>query len=147
MMKNTLGEARKYIFALAVVLGGGGCHDMGADPPMTQTMLVPPDTVPSQPIVSFKNDVLKRVFENPRAGCLGCHGGTNGLFLGTQPDLLLGGMHGPAVVPGNSAQSLIVQKVGPHPPFGSTMPLGGIPMADSLVQILKTWIDQGALDN
>ena len=30
MMKNTLGEARKYIFALAVVLGGGGCHDMGA---------------------------------------------------------------------------------------------------------------------
>jgi hypothetical protein len=51
------------------------------------------------------------------------------------------------VVPGNSAGSLLVKKLSATPPFGVRMPDGGNPVPDSLVQKIKDWIDQGALDN
>lgn len=147
MIASTIGRAYAppLVFALFALLAG--CKDLGENPPVSTPPVVVPDTIPTRPPVSFRNDVLKKVFESTRAGCLGCHGGTNGLFLGTQPDILRGGIHGPAVVPGNSAQSLLVRKISANPPFGDRMPFGGFPLPDSLVQIVKDWIDQGALDN
>jgi hypothetical protein len=118
-----------------------GCKDMGTDP-------APPTAAPpsAKTTVSFSQNV-KPIFNSPSVGCIGCHGGTNGLFVGTVADLLKGGVHGPAVVPGNSAQSLLIRKLSATPPFGARMPFGGTPLPDSTIQIIKNWIDQGALDN
>ncbi len=93
---------------------------------------------------SFANDILPRF---THYGCAGCHGGNGGLFVDTQPHLLQGGDHGPAVIPGNADSSLIIKKLSPTPPFGSRMPLGGPYLADTTIQVLKDWINQGALNN
>jgi hypothetical protein len=131
------------LMLFVVLAAAEGCRDMGVDPPATQQPSQPPSTTKT---VSFSKDV-KPIFANPRIGCLGCHGGTNNLFVGTQADLLRGGLHGPAIVPGNSAASILVQKIGPNPPFGARMPFGGTPLPDSTIQLIKDWIDQGALNN
>jgi hypothetical protein len=133
---------RKYGPALVFVLLTGlvGCRDLGTNP-ITISPAPPP-----RGTVSFRQTV-EPIFADQRVGCLGCHGGTNDLFVRTQADLLRGGLHGPAVVPGNSAQSLLVQKMGPNPPFGDRMPFGSNPLPDSTIQIIRDWIDQGALDN
>jgi len=93
---------------------------------------------------SFSTDVLPLL---TRYGCTGCHGGNGGLYVDTQPHLLQGGNHGPAIVPGDADGSLIIQKISVNPPFGSRMPQGGPYLTDSDVQLLKEWINQGALDN
>ena len=144
-MKTILRDKR---FWCAVVLAAVslmvGCRDMGTGPdPSAPTLPGPP---PPRPQRSFQADV-RPIFADSRIGCLSCHGGTNDLFVGTQPDLLRGGLHGPAVVPGNSAASLLIQKIGPNPPFGARMPFGGTPLPDSTIQVIRDWIDQGALNN
>jgi hypothetical protein len=79
--------------------------------------------------------------------CINCHGGGVGLYVGTVAQLQQGGVHGPAIVPGNADSSLLVQKLSPSPPFGERMPQYGPYLSDSLVNIIRTWIDQGAKDN
>ena len=133
------------IFVVALGLMAG-CKDMGMAPSPAAQVTLPPPPPPTQRVVSFIQDV-RPIFANPSVGCLGCHGGTNNLFVGTVADLLTGGLHGPAIVPGNSSASLLVQKIGPNPPFGARMPYGGSPLPDSTIQLIKDWIDQGALNN
>jgi hypothetical protein len=132
------------VLVLLTVLVLSGCSDMGTDPPL------PPEGAPakedSPATVSF-SQTIRPIFANPSVGCIGCHGGTNGLSVGTPADLLRGGLHGPAIIPGNSAQSLLVQKLSASPPFGEQMPLGGTPLPDASIQLIRTWIDQGAKDN
>ena len=95
-------------------------------------------------LISFSRDVLPIFMAR---GCYACHGGSGGLVLQTVAGLLRGGIHGPAIVPGNAAASLIIQKTSPTPPFGDRMPQGG-PYLDSATElILITWINQGARDN
>ncbi len=79
--------------------------------------------------------------------CINCHGGGVGLYVGTVAQLQQGGVHGPAIIPGNADSSLLVQKLSPSPPFGERMPQYGPFLSDSLVNIIRTWIDQGAKDN
>jgi hypothetical protein len=130
------------LFAAAMT---GGCRDLGQEPAPAPSAPSTPDSVPAA-TVSFQNDI-RPIFANPAIGCLGCHGGSGGLFLGTRQGLITGGVHGAAVLPGNSAESLLIKKLSATPPFGSRMPEGGSPVADSLVQKIRNWIDQGALDN
>jgi len=127
-----------FIFLLAFA---GGCTDMGINPPVTSA--ANPDTTASV-AVSFSKNVLP-IFD--RYGCTGCHGGTNGLVVGTVADLLKGGIHGPAIVPGNADSSLIMKKTSPNPPFGDRMPQGGPYCPDSVRAVIAAWINQGAKDN
>ncbi len=56
--------------------------------------------------------------------------------------MLEGGESGPAIVPGSSAKSLIIQHAtGLRKP---RMPLDGDPLTDREIGLLRTWIDQGA---
>ncbi|MBD3162054.1 MAG: hypothetical protein GF346_07140, partial [Candidatus Eisenbacteria bacterium] len=98
-------------------------------------------------LVRFGDDLLP-LFQ--ASGCTSCHGGSGGLDVGTPADLLEGGNNGPAVIPRDSEGSLLVQKVGPNPPFGSRMPQGC--RDDSCLEpgeilLISDWIDQGARGN
>ncbi len=73
--------------------------------------------------------------------CLQCHGAQSkmgGLILESREAALKGGVGGPALVPGNAAQSLLARKVNE-----GKMPVGTpLPAADR--QLIARWIDQGA---
>ena len=52
------------------------------------------------------------------------------------------------VVPGDSASSLLFQKVSTdNPPVGLRMPRFAPPLSESEIDLIREWIDQGALDN
>ena len=78
--------------------------------------------------------------------CLVCHAGSvteGGLDLSKRETLLEGGKRGPALVPGKSAESLLIQMAGKTKrPF--MPPKKEPPLAPSELAMLKLWIDQGA---
>ncbi len=77
--------------------------------------------------------------------CGSCHNESApqaGLVLLTREGMLKGGKTGPAIVPGSSRQSLLIERVtGEKQPL---MPVGGEPLKSEEVALLKAWIDQGA---
>jgi hypothetical protein len=48
------------------------------------------------------------------------------------------------VVPGQPDMSLLLQKLGPTPPCGSRMPIGGAPLTDAQMEMIRSWIAAGA---
>jgi hypothetical protein len=50
----------------------------------------------------------------------------------------------PLVTPGQPEQSLLLQKLGPTPPCGSRMPIGGAPISDAQLEMVRSWIAAGA---
>lgn len=93
---------------------------------------------------SFRRDILP-IFN--QYACFDCHGDDGGLTLSTVHSLLEGGNHGPAIVSGNASTSLLMEKLSPNPSFGSRMPKGESYLSDSLINIIRVWIDGGAKDN
>jgi cytochrome c551/c552 len=135
------GTASAALLILALFLAG--CKDGGSNP------VAPVPSPPSQPPptngdISFSLRVLP-MFQ--RYGCTGCHGGTNGLTVGTVGQLLAGGARGPAIVAGNSASSLLILKLSPTPPAGDRMPQGGPYLSTDSIKVIRDWIDQGAKNN
>ena len=52
------------------------------------------------------------------------------------------------VVPGDSSQSLLWMKVAMNnPPVGQRMPFLRSPLDDVCIELIRRWIDEGALDN
>ncbi len=77
--------------------------------------------------------------------CAACHLGENrlsGLSLHTRADILKGGQLGPAVVPGSSRDSLLIQRVSGF--SAPSMPMGAEPLTERQIAILRAWVDQGA---
>jgi len=70
------------------------------------------------------------------------------LYMDSYESLMKGGKHGESVKPGNSKESLLIQKLDADPPFGKKMPPSKklIPTA-AQIEILRQWIDQGAKKN
>ena len=116
----------------------------GFDAPALREVLqeqLPPPTPEPTP-VDIENptfdSVISLLFEDK---CNVCHGGSSpqkGLDLSTYAGILEGGESGPAVIPGDSAGSLLVQvQSGSH--FAT--------FSDDELQIVKNWIDAGAPEN
>jgi hypothetical protein len=96
-------------------------------------------------VVSFTNDLVP-LFE--QRGCASCHGGTNGLFLGSRAALLQGNsIHGPVVIRRDGPGSVIVRKVRGTAGFGVRMPQGSAALVESEILLISDWIDQGTRDN
>jgi hypothetical protein len=69
------------------------------------------------------------------ARCVACHGGTAGLDLDTYQGLMAGGNMGPAIVPGNPAESMLVQlQRNGHPNS----------LAPRELEWIEQWIEAGA---
>jgi hypothetical protein len=77
--------------------------------------------------------------------CLRCHGGNkieSELDLSDRDSLVKGGLHGPAIVPGKSKDSLLIKLVGHQKePF---MPKNGAQLPPDARAQLAAWIDLGA---
>lgn len=91
--------------------------------------------------VSFAADILP-IFESR---CLNCHGGNRteeGLSLRTHADAMTGSEGGSVIIPGDAANSVLVEMVSTQ-----EMPKRGPKLTPAQVQLIIDWINQGALDN
>ena len=100
--------------------------------------------------VSLALDVRPLMYRSP-GGC-SCHASsaTSGFNLGSYQRMLLGGSNSGTgiIVPGFPCDSILVQKLGPTPPFGSRMPFNGPPyFTPEEIALVEDWIAEGALDN
>jgi hypothetical protein len=106
--------------------------------------------------VSFKADVAP-IFKKY---CLPCHDeesfNPSELSLDTYDLLMKGGKHGAAVVPGKPSESILIQKLTDTPPFGDPMPVKSRRkktsdppkrLTEEEMNVLKSWIEQGAIKN
>jgi len=132
-----------FVLVLLLTTALQGCADRGSSPVEPQQVSTTPPPVDGQTI-SFAGQVAP-IFS--RFGCYGCHGGSGGLFVTSVSQILRGGDHGPAVIPGKADSSNIVRKLSASPPFGDRMPQGGPYLPDSTIAVIKLWINQGAKDN
>lgn len=86
----------------------------------------------------FASDVLPIL----QLRCVGCHSGEKpqgGLDLTTAQALLKGGRSGPAIVAGEAARSLIVEKI-----VSGSMPPADPKLTSAQVLAIRSWIDKGA---
>jgi len=67
-----------------------------------------------------------------------------GLRLDRRDDAMKGGKSGAVIILGNSAGSRLIKLVSGQIE-GLRMPLGGTPLSDQEIGVLKAWIDQGAV--
>jgi len=140
-----------------MVLAGvlGGCIDY-LEPdvgPPTAPRCVNDDSDTSK-TVSFSVDIQPIFFNK----CRFCHYpsttgvpigiATSHLDLSSYQALRAGGNAGAEIVAGMPCASILFQKVGPGPPFGSRMPLSGPPfLDDASIQLIHDWIAEGTLAN
>jgi WD40 repeat protein len=95
-------------------------------------------------------DFYQDVFPFLKANCISCHNKTTtkaGLNMETPELMKKGGDSGPGIVPGKSAESLIVEASVHSPDMEMPPPnnkSGAVKLTDSEIAVLKTWIDQGA---
>lgn len=87
----------------------------------------------------FRTDVAPIL----QANCVNCHGDAPqaDLDIRQMDTLLRGGQSGPAVVPANSAASLLYQKI-----QTGDMPPGMAQLGPDEIEVIRRWIDGGALD-
>ena len=99
------------------------------------------------PVFSQTIDFVRDVEPILAKSCHSCHGEKAqqaGLRLDTKTLALAGGQSGQAILPGQATESSLYQRVAG---LGeqARMPMGGKPLPTGQVDILKRWIEQGAL--
>ncbi len=87
----------------------------------------------------FQRDIAPIIQQS----CAPCHSGNSvmgKLRLTSEADVLRGGASGPAIIPGKSADSLLVKRL-----LGANdmprMPMGGQPLTTQQINLIKAWID------
>lgn len=91
--------------------------------------------------ISFSKDVFP-IFE---ASCIKCHGVekvSRGLNMTSYEKTLTGSVKGPVIVPGDPAGSLLVKVI-----VDGKMPKQGAKLTPGQIEIIKSWISQGAPNN
>ncbi len=82
--------------------------------------------------------------------CFKCHGGMNhrgALAFDTRAGLLKGGHHGPAVVPGDPSNSLLIKLIRHEGPKNDPMdmPKNASKLSDADIAIVTQWVKAGAV--
>jgi hypothetical protein len=78
--------------------------------------------------------------------CLPCHSGEKppaGLSFADRASVLKGGVHGPAITPGDDKASLVMLRITHQK--GALMPPVGEPLTSEQIATLAAWIDEGAV--
>jgi hypothetical protein len=89
-----------------------------------------------------------------RSNCIECHSPPNGegylktgLSMATYGDLMHGTIYGSVIVPGNSRHSILNMLVEGRADPSMRMPHGRKTLGANEVEILRLWVEQGALNN
>src|SRR5256885_10688810 len=125
------------ISVLAFLWGGCGVAFGKITPEQAKSL--PPSAARK---VDFAKEI-KPVFE---ASCIKCHGRgrTKGdLSIESRETLIKGGESGPAIIPGKSEESHLIELVAGLDP-DSVMPQKGKRLTSQQIGLLRAWIDQGA---
>ena len=145
------------IARVAVVFALGGCIDKlepTVGPPVREVCQNADHDLSRD--VRFSADVSSIIDEYH---CRDCHTPTGktpigievgGLDLSSYDSLRAGGVRssGTIVIPGQPCESVLLQKVGEGPPFGSRMPLDGPPYLEAEdLDVISDWIFEGAVDD
>ena len=104
-------------------------------------------TAPLPPAAKRSVDFVKDIQPIFSANCFQCHGATKqeAQFRLDSKDLALkGGELGPVIVPGKSAESLLIHAVAGVKP-DLVMPKKGDRLSAEQIGLLRAWIDQGAI--
>jgi mono/diheme cytochrome c family protein len=98
---------------------------------------------PTSAPVDFARDIQPLL----QTHCYECHGSQkaqSGLRLDRRATAMTGGIGGPAIVAGDSEHSALIRRV-----LGldgaARMPRGKEPLASAQIELIRTWIDQGAI--
>ncbi|MBO0725168.1 MAG: PSD1 domain-containing protein, partial [Blastocatellia bacterium] len=82
-----------------------------------------------------------------RSNCYQCHGASKAsaqLRLDEKEPAMKGGISGPVIIPGNSQDSRLMKRI-----LGegdeARMPMGGDPLKPAQIELIRKWIDQGAV--
>ncbi len=135
---------RRVLCLLVTVSALAGCSDYGDDPADTGPVDPPSETV------SFATDV-QPIFDN---NCVGCHGDGGNAGLDLRSGLSYTNLvQNPStesalarVEPDLPMQSWLYLKLTGQQNFGTEMPPGSLLDADT-TDLVRTWIEEGALDN
>ncbi len=93
--------------------------------------------------IEFQRDIAP-IFQQ---SCAQCHGSAamGKLRLDSEAAILRGGVSGPAISPGHSADSLLVKRLS-----GQTdaprMPMGAEPLSPAKIQLIRKWIDESSFE-
>ena len=87
---------------------------------------------------------IQPIFNN---NCTGCHGSSGELSLSSYTSLMVGGSHGATVISNDGSGSILIQKLKGTAAFGGKMPASGCCLDASVIQLIETWIDEGAQNN
>lgn len=142
LRQRTGGCGALACIAAAAALACAGCGP-AVDPPAT----FHPTTPAEAAALTYFTGTVKPVFKE---NCYRCHGTLNhksGFNLGTRAQLLKGGQHGAAVVPGFPDKGLLMVVLHHAGPADHPMPMpqkGEMLPADQLAAIAK-WIADGAI--
>jgi WD40 repeat protein len=97
-----------------------------------------------------KPEFYQDVYPFLKANCISCHNKTTtkaGLNMETPELMIKGGDSGPSIVPGKSAESLVVEASVHSPDLEMPPPnnkSGAVKLTNAEIAVLKAWIDQGA---
>jgi hypothetical protein len=93
--------------------------------------------------ISYANNI-QPIFT---ANCAGCHPPEQGLDLTSYQGLMAGGNGGPAVIVNDANNSLLVRMIEGTVPGRPQMPDGGPPLPQTQIDMIRAWINAGALNN
>lgn len=96
----------------------------------------------NNPVIDYQKDI-KPIF---RERCYACHGALkqeSGLRLDTAALMIKGGTNGPTLAPKNLEKSLLFHKINESDP-SLRMPPEGKPLEPGQIEMIKTWIKNGA---
>ena len=137
-----------YLIIILLILAGIGCGG--------NNFVINPGGSSAKENPSFSQDIQK-IFDNRGCTTAGCHDiGSHLLGLVLTPDssyLKLVNVTSSEntakklVMPSDTAQSYLVDKVSGTQSTGDRMPLGQPPLTSIEIQNIKNWISKGALNN
>lgn len=116
---------------------------IATDSLLADTLIVLVDVVSQVPAVSFSNDV-RPIFNTH---CINCHvgGSQGGLRLDNYTLIMAGGGSGAVVTAGDAQSSLLVKRIEGR--VLPRMPLDLQALSSADIDLIRTWIDEGANDN
>ena len=126
-------------YSLFIVICLLSCSDLGTNP-KTDNSIEPSG------VVSY-NDDIQPIFNQNCGNSCHLNNSSGGLSLSSYNGLMSGGNNGVVIVPGDGAGSVIVQKLSSNPPFGDRMPKGSSALSSHIIELITTWINDGAENN